>query len=189
MAYADLKNKLDEYNWDDGFEVPRTILADPDCDLALALEIFYLAGGYEYLEKSAKRTKLQKWNPFITVLLKAIQGKSALPQDVLSEMLEDARQKVLSSSERITELTAELNDGNSKIEEMKAEFNQIVSWSKIFDDSPMEVKKMICGYIIKKVSVCKDYDIKIEFNINVEQFLNGIDGVSECDTSELSIAQ
>ena len=54
MAYADLKNKLDEYNWDDGFEVPRTILADPDCDLALALEIFYLAGGYEYLEKSAK---------------------------------------------------------------------------------------------------------------------------------------
>lgn len=50
MAYVDLKNKLDEYNWDDGFEVPRTILADPDCDLALALEIFYLAGGYEYLE-------------------------------------------------------------------------------------------------------------------------------------------
>ena len=80
MAYADLKNKLDEYNWDDGFEVPRTIrfevprtiLADPDCDLALALEIFYLAGGYEYLEKSARRTKLQKWNPFITVLYEDI---------------------------------------------------------------------------------------------------------------------
>lgn len=68
MAYADLKNKLDEYDWDDGFKAPRTILADPDCDLALALEIFYLAGGYEYLEKSARRTKLQKWNPFITVL-------------------------------------------------------------------------------------------------------------------------
>lgn len=72
MAYTDLKNKLDECNWDDGFEVPRTILADPDCDLALALEIFYLAGGYEYLEKSARRTKLQKWNPFITVLYEDI---------------------------------------------------------------------------------------------------------------------
>lgn len=23
MAYADLKNKLDEYNWDDGFDVPK----------------------------------------------------------------------------------------------------------------------------------------------------------------------
>ena len=72
MAYTDLKNKLDECNWDDGFEVPRIILADPDCDLALALEIFYLAGGYEYLEKSARRTKLQKWNPFITVLYEDI---------------------------------------------------------------------------------------------------------------------
>ena len=138
----------------------------------------------------AENTKANKeYESLKAEVLKAIQGKSALPQDVLSEMLEDARQKVLSSSERITELTAELNDGNSKIEEMKAEYNQIVSWSKIFDDSPMEVKKMICGYIIKKVSVCKDYDIKIEFSINVEQFLNGIDGVSECDTSELSIAQ
>ena len=122
-------------------------------------------------------------------VLKAIQGKSALPQDVLSEMLEDTRQKVLDTSERITKLTAELNDGNSKIEEMKAEFNRIVSWSKIFDESPMEVKKMICGYIIKKVSVCQDYKVKIEFNINVEQFLNGIDSVDDCEDYELPIAQ
>lgn len=99
------------------------------------------------------------------------------------------RQKVLSTSERITTLTAELNDGNSKIEEMKAEFNRIVSWSKIFDESPMEVKKMICGYIIKKVSVFRDYRIKIEFNINVEQFLNGIDSIDECATYELPMAQ
>ena len=122
-------------------------------------------------------------------MLKAIQGKSALPQDVLSEMLEDTRQKVLDTSERITKLTAELNDGNSKIEEMKAEFNRIVSWSKIFDESPMEVKKMICGYIIKKVSVCQDYKVKIEFNINVEQFLNGIDSVDDCEDYELPISQ
>ena len=99
------------------------------------------------------------------------------------------RQKVLSTSERITTLTAELNDGNSKIEEMKAEFNRIVSWSKIFDESPMEVKKMICGYIIKKVSVFRDYRVKIEFNINVEQFLNGIDSIDECATYELPMAQ
>ena len=72
MTYADLKSRLHEYNWDDGFEVPREILADTACDLALALEIFYLAGGYEYLAKSARRTRLQKWNRFITVLYKDI---------------------------------------------------------------------------------------------------------------------
>ena len=138
----------------------------------------------------AENTKANKeYESLKAEVLKAIQGKSALPQDVLTEMLEDTRQKVLSTSERITTLTAELNDGNSKIEEMKAEFNRIVSWSKIFDESPMEVKKMICGYIIKKVSVFRDYRVKIEFNINVEQFLNGIDSINECATYELPMAQ
>lgn len=138
----------------------------------------------------AENTKANKeYESLKSEVLKAIQGKSALPQDVLTEMLEDTRQKVLSTSERITTLTAELNDGNSKIEEMKAEFNRIVSWSKIFDESPMEVKKMICGYIIKKVSVFRDYRVKIEFNINVEQFLNGIDSIDECATYELPMAQ
>ena len=124
----------------------------------------------------AENTKANKeYESLKAEVLKAIQGKSALPQDVLTEMLEDTRQKVLDTSERITSLTDELNAGNSKIDEMKAEYNRIVSWSKIFDESDMEVKKMICGYIIKRVSVCKGYKIKIEFNINVEQFLNGID--------------
>lgn len=86
MAYADLKNKLDEYNWDDGFEVPREILADADCNLALALEIFYLAGRYEYLEKSARRTKLQKWNWFITVLYENILNNKFLKTDASFEI-------------------------------------------------------------------------------------------------------
>ena len=115
-------------------------------------------------------------------VLKAIQGKSALPQDVLAEMLEDCRQRVLDTSERITALTAELESGNAKMDEMKAEFDRIVSWSKIFDESSMEVKKMICGYLIKRVEVSKDYEVNIEFNMNVEQFLNGIDSVRTCDT-------
>lgn len=72
MLYSDLKSMLREYNWDDGFEVPKEILSDSNCDLALALEIFYLADGYSYLEKSDKMTVLQKWNPFITTLYRDI---------------------------------------------------------------------------------------------------------------------
>lgn len=36
MAYDDLKNKLNEYNRDNGFAFPKEILADADGDLALA---------------------------------------------------------------------------------------------------------------------------------------------------------
>lgn len=68
MVYNDLRNKLNEYNWDDGFELPKEILADPGCDLALALEIFYLGDGYAYLENLEKTTDLKEWGSFITAL-------------------------------------------------------------------------------------------------------------------------
>ena len=48
MVYNDLENMLNEYNWDNGFGIPKEILGDPWCDLALALEIFYLSDGYAY---------------------------------------------------------------------------------------------------------------------------------------------
>lgn len=44
-----LRQLLNEYNWDDGFDLAKEMLENPDCDLALALEIFYLADGYSYL--------------------------------------------------------------------------------------------------------------------------------------------
>lgn len=68
MVYNDLENMLNEYNWDNGFEIPKGILADPRCDLALALEIFYLSDGYAYLEDLEKTTDLKEWNSFITAL-------------------------------------------------------------------------------------------------------------------------
>ncbi len=118
-------------------------------------------------------------------LLKAIQGKSELPKDVLSEMLEESRNKVLESSKRVTELTLQLEQKNGIIADMKDEYERIASWSEIFDQSDMAVKKMICSYIIEKVVVHRGYELEVKFNINVEQFLNGIDSVTE----ELQIAQ
>lgn len=45
-TYEELKNIINEYNWDDGFDVPYKVLDEPNCDLALALEIFYLGDGF-----------------------------------------------------------------------------------------------------------------------------------------------
>lgn len=51
-------HQLDEilrrHEWERGFQVPRGILAEPACDLSLALEMFYCAGGYDYLEENRK---------------------------------------------------------------------------------------------------------------------------------------
>ena len=122
-------------------------------------------------------------------VLKAVQGKSALPMEVLNEVLGETRQRVLDTSRRVTELTLELENENSMMSEMQAEFDRIASWSEIFDSSDIATKKMICGYIIKKVRVYRDYRLSVEFNINVEQFLNGIDSVEQTDCFEQAMAQ
>ncbi|MBD5117719.1 MAG: recombinase family protein [Clostridiales bacterium] len=122
-------------------------------------------------------------------VLKAVQGKSALPMEVLNEMLEETRQRVLDTSRKVTELTMELEDEHSKMNEMQSEFERIATWSEIFDSSDIATQKMICGYIIKRVSVYRDYQLSVEFNINIEQFLNGIDSVEQTDCFEQAMAQ
>lgn len=121
-------------------------------------------------------------------VLKAVQGKSSLPVDVLNELLDETRQRVLDTSHRVTELTSELENRTAKAAEMQAEFDRIATWSEIFDNSDIATQKMICGYIIKKVIVYRDYQLSVEFNINVEQFLNGIDSMAQTGDVDLPMA-
>ena len=114
-------------------------------------------------------------------VMKSVQGKSLLPAEVLSEMLEEARDKLLTTSRRVTELNEELADSNARMEDLRAEYQHIVSWSEMFDKSDRATQKMICAYIIKRVSVRRDYHLDIEFNINVQQFLHGIDSLEQQD--------
>ena len=89
-------------------------------------------------------------------VMKSVQGKSLLPAEVLNEMAE-IREKLMATSRRITELNEELADGNARMEDLRAEYQHIVPWSEIFDKSDRATQKMICAYIIKRVTVRRDY--------------------------------
>ena len=65
----ELRQMLSEYNWDDGFVLPKEVLENPDCDLALALEIFYLADGYSYLINKSRNSSLSEWKLFIEKIM------------------------------------------------------------------------------------------------------------------------
>lgn len=51
LTRADLYHVLDAYNWDDGFELPKMLLKNKECDLALAMEIFERGDGFGYVTK------------------------------------------------------------------------------------------------------------------------------------------
>lgn len=81
MPYNDLEKILYEYNWDNGFAIPKKILSNPHCDLALVLKIFYLADGLAYLDGFAEKTELKEWKHFI----------SSLYNDILSNKYRKSR--------------------------------------------------------------------------------------------------
>ena len=60
------------YNWDNGFEIPQTILDNEKCDLSIALLIFYGADGLRYLADKSHDADLPQWSSFIKKLYDTI---------------------------------------------------------------------------------------------------------------------
>ena len=108
-------------------------------------------------------------------VVKAVQGKSAFSMDILSELVESAKKEMLASGERLNTLTVEMETDEKRISEIKSDYKNLIRWSEIFDNSDMATKKMIAGYIIHRVYVYSGYRLHIEFNMNIEQFLGGLD--------------
>ena len=53
------------YNWDNGYDIPQTVLDNEKCDLSIALLIFYRADGLSYLEDKYDNANLPQWSSFI----------------------------------------------------------------------------------------------------------------------------
>lgn len=71
------------YNWDNGFEIPRKILERECCELSTALMIFYAADGIRYLEnKEEDSRESMEWFKFIKLLYNKIVNKEFIIGDI-----------------------------------------------------------------------------------------------------------
>ena len=132
----------------------------------------------------AKATK--EYESVKSKLMAIIRGESSLPESVISEMAEEAKQKMMAASEKVSALNAEMERSNSRTDEIRKDYQTILKWSEMFDSSDMAVKKMIVGYLIKKVYVYSNYRLHIEFNINFAQFELGLDIPNEYQAQDLA---
>ena len=75
---AKLKTKMDMYNYvhdydfDEGFEIPAAILQMESCTLQIALQIFWLADGYTYLQDKEGDSDQPEWTAFMAGLYRDI---------------------------------------------------------------------------------------------------------------------
>ena len=61
------------------------------------------------------------------------------------------------------------------LESLNTQYDDIISWSEMYDTASFEAKKMIVNCLISRVEVYRDYKLQIDFNIDLEQFSLGMD--------------
>ena len=68
---------LDNFNWDNGFEVPKAVLSHSKCSLSVALLAFYRADGIRYLlegEAAFENPLSEEWEGFVKDVYTKILG-------------------------------------------------------------------------------------------------------------------
>ena len=177
---------LDDERVDKALDLIEDAKKQLPVDLAEARKI--LNARNEYLA-AAKREFAKATKEYESVkdkLYDVIRGKSSLPESVISEMAEEAKRKMMAASEKVSALNSEMEQSNDRTNEIRRDYQNIMKWSEIFDSSDMAVKKMIAGYLIKKISVYSGYRLHIEFNINFAQFELGLEIPNEYQAENLA---
>ncbi len=95
------------YNWDDGFELPKLVLKNEKCQLSTALLIFYLAGGDEFLlEKqeisNSKSERIRFISQLYNNIISNIYQKGKIYFEPLLTKVEVYKlKKILTNSEQV----------------------------------------------------------------------------------------
>lgn len=111
---------------------------------------------------------------FEAEVIKIIRGESKLNSDLLNKLYEEAKEKASASEQTVFELNERLKNSEDMRAALSKQFDNIKSWSDMYDGCSVETKKMILSQIMKSVRVSRDYEIEIDLTLDVQQlgFLN-----------------
>ena len=108
-------------------------------------------------------------------VIKAIKGESSFSAGTLSELIVESEKECSRLLSLVTDAEKDVADGESVLKTLSDSFDELISWAELYDEASFEKKKLIANCLIKRVEVSRGYKLKIEFNINFQQFMVGID--------------
>ena len=108
-------------------------------------------------------------------VIKALRGESSFPKDLLGTMVTEAETKCRELQESMEAAQTAYDEGKTVLASLNAQYDEIISWSELYDTASIEAKKMIVSSLIRRVDVYRGYKLHIEFTIDFEQFCRGLD--------------
>ena len=124
------------------------------------------------LELSKSLKKLGKWE---NLMLDSIEGTCAFSPAQVRKRMDAVQESVGELTKKLDALQSEADQTESLAEDLKEQHQRLLSWANVFDSASVEEKKMICYYMIKAVTLSRDYQMQVEFNISEAQYLSGME--------------
>jgi hypothetical protein len=92
-----------------------------------------------------------------------------LKPELLNKKHDEAERNVAQKRVIVESLEQELENSKDTMRQVTRQYNDVLTWSDIYAESEMDVKKMIVSQLISAVRVSKDYKIEIDFKISERQ--------------------
>ena len=97
-------------------------------------------------------------------LLDSIRQTDSTRQSMLTEVLDEAYERVVSLRKDVGILQAQMEELSETVTESEKCAARIMEWANIFEVCSVETQKMIAGYMLKCVTVFRDYRVDIQTN-------------------------
>lgn len=108
-------------------------------------------------------------------IVKSIKGESAFPKDMLASLIAESEVKCTDLQKLYEKAQADYDEGQAVLTGLNEQYDEIITWSEMYDTAGFEVKKMIVNCLISRVEVYHGYKLHIDFRIALDQFIEGLD--------------
>jgi hypothetical protein len=120
-----------------------------------------------------KATKeLSKWENF---MLDSIEGTCVFTPEQVKKRMDTVQATMDELTGQISTLQEQASESATLAAEIKMHHQKLLSWADMFDSTSPQEKKMVSSYLIKAVTLTRDYGIQVEFNISEAQYLSGME--------------
>jgi hypothetical protein len=124
----------------------------------------YKVANREYAKATNDITELK------TEVLKSIRGESKFTPELLTELIAQAERGSVELETARDNAKRELDECKYRIEEMQVRYDEVISWTELYDVADLAAKKMIVANLINRIEIGTDYQIHVDLNIDIAHF-------------------
>ena len=92
-----------------------------------------------------------------------------LQHHMLNKLYDEAKEQVTLAELSVTQMEEKIKNSEQMKAELHQQFDDMKTWSDMYDECDLASKKMILSRLMKSVKVKRDYEIEIDLAIDYQQ--------------------